>query len=545
MKEQKAITQTELSTTVFDWLQAAGNKLNKDYCKQEITSHADYPALTAVVDFLDAGNMGYQAVQADASYIHKFNYPLLAHIKQPGNEYLHIIENTKSWDAQKETTQFWSGVTIYPEKNTAWKNEENTAAINETKKQQTIFAAWCGIGILLFALSVYFRPEIGYNLFGLLSLLGVFVGAVAFATELGIQSDAVKQVCGAVSKGGCETVLKSKLAKGIAGFTPSDAAVVYFATQFALYITSAYFTSIASILPYLALAGIAVAAVSIYTQAVVIKQWCALCLGIAAVLILQASVAAFIIGTISSTSILLFAAAAIFFTAILLPIKTLLKNNIAAKPKLAELKKWQSDTNIFLAQLEKEQTVDTTIWENDLVLGDANAPILITVACNPYCGPCAKAHKQLDDMLEKYKGKIKVQLRLLFRIEDASNSLTIAVKAILEQAATIKDNNQLQTMLTDWFELMNLEKWQQKWNTKNEIKSKTLLPEQNYSIIIPPLASGGGAVNDMLGLHSAWIKDSGITATPTFFINGKKLPGRYNLTALEKLIPNMAAELAV
>ena len=539
MKQQKVNTQTELSTTVFDWLKATGNAINKDYCKQEITAHADYPALTAVVDFLDAGNMGYQAVQADASYIHEFNYPLLAHIKQPGNEYLHIIESTKSWDEQKETTQHWSGVTIYPEKNTSWKNEENTTAINTAKKQQTIFAAWCGIGILLFAISVYFRTDIGYNIFGLLSLLGVFVSATAFATELGIQSDAVKQVCGAVSKGGCETVLKSKLAKGIAGFTPSDAAVVYFATQFALYITAAYFTSIASILPYLALAGIAVAGVSIYTQAVVIKQWCALCLGIAAILILQAGVAAFIIGTISSTSIILFAAATLFFTAILLPIKTLLKNNIAAKPKLAELKKWQSDSNIFLAQLEKEQKVDTTIWENDLVLGDANAPILITVACNPYCGPCAKAHKQLDDMLEKYKGKIKVQVRLLFRTEDPSNSLTIAAKAILEQSTIIKDNNQLQAMLTDWFELMNLEKWQQKWNTKNELTKQPLLSVQNHSTNIPPLGGGGAAA------HSTWIAESGIIATPTFFVNGKKLLGRYDLSAVEKLIPNMAAELAL
>ena len=519
MKQQ---TQSELSSTVFDWLQAAGNKVNKDYCQQEITAHADYPALTAVVDFLDAGNMGYQAVHTDASYINEFNYPLLAHIKQPGNEYLHIIENSKSWDEQKETTQHWSGVTIFPEKNTSWKNEENTAAINTAKKQQTIFAAWCGIGILLFALSVYFRPEIGYNLFGLLSLLGVFVGAVAFATELGIQSDAVKQVCGAVSKGGCETVLKSKLAKGIAGFTPSDAAVVYFATQFALYITSAYFTSIASILPYLALAGIAVAAVSIYTQAVVIKQWCALCLGIAAVLILQASVAAFIIGTISSTSILLFAAAAIFFTAILLPIKTLLKNNIAAKPKLAELKKWQSDTNIFLAQLEKEQTVDTTIWENDLVLGDANAPILITVACNPYCGPCAKAHKQLDDMLEKYRGKIKVQVRLLFRNEDPSNSLTIATKAILQKTKTASNNDEVKEILSSWFELMDYDKWAAIW-------------KPNTNLI----------VENEMNKNANWIKESGIIATPTFFINGKKLPRRYDLQAVEKLIPNMAAELAV
>ena len=136
-----------------------------------------------------------------------------------------------------------------------------------------------------------------------------------------------------------------------------------------------------------------------------------------------------------------------------------------------------------------------------------------------------------------------MQVRLLCSPTDETDSKRIAVKAILEQAATIKGNNQLQAMLTDWFELMNLEKWQQKWNTKNEEEHV-----QNRNSSSPPKGElegafplgGGGAA-----LHSTWIEESGITATPTFFINGKKLPRRYDLQAVEKLIPNMAAELAV
>ncbi len=83
--------QLELSENIFIWLKLFGQKVNKDFCTQEITAHPDYPAFTAVVDFLDAGNMGYEAVQADASYVNEFNYPALAHIKMPGNEYMHII----------------------------------------------------------------------------------------------------------------------------------------------------------------------------------------------------------------------------------------------------------------------------------------------------------------------------------------------------------------------------------------------------------------------------------------------------------------------
>ena len=89
--EQSNNANIELSETIYEWLTLAGIKLQLSFCEQEITSHTDYPAITAVIDFLESGNMSYQAVHADASYINEFNYPLVAHIKHPGNEYLHII----------------------------------------------------------------------------------------------------------------------------------------------------------------------------------------------------------------------------------------------------------------------------------------------------------------------------------------------------------------------------------------------------------------------------------------------------------------------
>ena len=90
---------------------------------------------------------------------------------------------------------------------------------------------------------------------------------------------------------------------------------------------------------------------------------------------------------------------------------------------------------MFKNQWEKEQQVDTTIWENDLVIGNPNAPVMITVACNPYCGPCASAHKQLDQMLDKHKGKLALQVRLLCNTTNTEDKRTIAVTALLQKAA--------------------------------------------------------------------------------------------------------------
>jgi len=518
----KTIKQTELYSTVFDWLNLTGSKIDKSFCEQEIVSHADYPALTVVTDFLEAGNMRYQAVQADASYINEFNYPLIAHIKEPGNEYIHIIPNAATWDTQKDITRYWSGIVVFPEKNANWQNEGNDAAIRKVQRQQLLFLAWCCIGTGLLGLSIYLHPAFLYNLFGFFSLAGILISTAAFGTELGIQSKAVKQLCGAVSKGGCEQVLRSKLAKGIAGITPSDVAVLYFTAQFFVYLIAAFYASSFTVLAYMALGGIAIAGISIYTQAVVLKQWCALCLGIASILLLQAIVSSFLIAAISFSSIVLFTTIVLLLAAILLPIKSLIKNVIAANPQLTELRKWKTDIDLFKAQLEIEPMVNTTIWTNDLMVGNHEAPVMITVACNPYCGPCATAHFDLEEIIHQSGGKVSMQIRLLCNPENEQDKKTIAVKAILGKAAVINVSNELQQMLTDWFEWMEYDKWIKKWGNKETLQN-----------------------DERMLQHANWIENNNIISTPTFFINGKRLPGRYGKKELISFLPQLIAAVKI
>jgi hypothetical protein len=106
---------TELWQTVHQWIGLCGNKVSKNYLKEEITTHPDYPTLISVADLLDSGGMKYKALRADASYIHEFNYPLLAHIQQPGLEYMHIVPNAAAWDDQIDITQHWSGIVLFPD----------------------------------------------------------------------------------------------------------------------------------------------------------------------------------------------------------------------------------------------------------------------------------------------------------------------------------------------------------------------------------------------------------------------------------------------
>lgn len=514
-------TNTELWQLTQNWLLLLGNKPNTKFCREEITTHPDYPAMTAVTDFLDAGNMQYNAVQADASYIHEFNYPLLAHINQPGQQYLHIIPNATEWDRQKEITQHWSGIVLFPEKNASWQNEQNSNYDKEALKNKVFAIILIAVALGLFIASSMRLINIAIIAFGVLSLLGFSISIFLLGAELGYKSELVKQVCGAVSNGGCEKVLKSKYAKGMFGITPADVSVLYFATQFIFYLLSPYFTYFLNCLLLIAFCGVVIAAWSIYTQALKLKQWCSLCLGIVAVLVLQAGIAFLItnyqfLNLSSLQSLLLFVMAIAILAVALLPVKTLVKTNNTNRQKLAELKKWKTDAGLFINQWQQEQKVDTTIWENDLLLGNPAAPILITVACNPYCGPCAKAHIQLDELLYRFPNKVKVIVRLLCNVNEENDKRTIAVKAILQKVATINDNAKLQNILSDWFVWMDYEKWVDKWQPDNNIN-----------------------VNDRLKEHSNWVEHSGVQFTPTFIVNGRKLPGRYNLNDITVLLPQL------
>lgn len=518
-------SEKELSAQAYQLLSLTGNPVSPAFCREEITTHPDYPALTALTDFLESGGMEYDAVQADASYIHEFNYPLLAHIKRPGNEYLHLVQHPGVWDQEKETTKDWSGIAVYPVKGATWHNEENDRLQQQQQRGRRIAAAFIIAGIVVFAATVFIYPDWIANLFGLLSLAGLAISIAALGTELGYQSKLVKQVCGTVGKGGCEKVLRSKFAKGIAGITPADASVLYFATQFTLYLAGCFYHPLLTGIINIGFAGIAVAGWSIYTQAVKLKEWCALCLCIVGVLLLQ-SVISFIASDLANIggtylSYTFFGAAALLFTLAFIPLKQLIKTNTRYKQEMSVLKKWKTDASLFLTQLDTEPEADTHNWSNELLLGVPQAPVRITVACNPYCGPCAKAHETLDALLEKYPGKINVQVRLLCNAANETDKKTIAVKAILQQALAPGNSTRVPEMLTDWFHWMNLEKWQQKWSSAN---AQDVMP--------------------LVRQHEAWMNEANITFTPTFFINGRRMPGRYTIGDLEKLIPQLAGTFA-
>lgn len=513
---------TELSSTGFLWLKQLKQLVSKKFLQDEVTTHPDYPALTSFTDTLISGGFQFYALRGDASSINEYDYPLLAHIKKDEQQALLLLNNAKEWEQQKHWTTYWTGIVIFADEGATFNNAANDLQL--TKEKRNNFFTTAGLCIIAFFVAgIYYNTaSLLAAAFATLSGAGLLISILTLSAELGTQSTIVKQVCGAVSANGCGAILKSNKAKGIWGITPADLSIGWFATQLLLLTGSFFINPAYYLLPAIywsAMLGLPVAAWSLYTQKIVVKQWCALCLGIVAVLLLQVLIAGvaqpFFI--VSTTVIGTFLITGLLVILAYLPIKSLLKSSIEAVQTKRELARWKKDPSIFNALLQNEPGTDCTPWQGELQLGNANAPLQIMVACNTYCGPCAKAHKKLDKILEDYPDDVSICVRFICVPQNKDDMHTMAVTAILQKANETDNKEKLQQMLADWFNWMDIEKWKAQWQ-----------PTDNFN------------VTRLLVEHHEWMKDAATEGTPTLFINGKKLPNRYSIDDLKVMIPGLA-----
>jgi protein-disulfide isomerase/uncharacterized membrane protein len=519
---------TELWQTSLKWLKACSFTPNKKFIESELTGHPDYPALTSLVDLLDAGGFAYNAVSTDLSYKNEFSYPLLAHIRRGADEQgLLLINNPQEWDTNTALKESWTGVLVMPEKGSQWNHPDNDAAIKKEKQLSAVNYAAAAVIALLVILSLLHQPGIYYSIFAVLSAVGLVLAWLTFNTELGVQSKLVKQVCNSVNPdGGCDKVLKSKQAKGFLGVTPADASLAWFVTQFGVTVAAIWLADLAgfSILAaQFALLGVIAAAWSIISQQFIVKQWCALCLSIAAILVMQFLISILTPGITDGFNI---QAAAVYIAAALLilflviqPLKRLIRSSIQQATLQQQLKKWQQDASVFNSLSQMQEAVDISPWPNDLQLGNADAPVQLTIACNPYCGPCAKAHATIDALLHKQAKNLGVTVRFTANTKIKEDKRTNAVRLMLQECNG-KNPAEKAAILHNWFIHMSEEKWLQQYN-----------PDRNID------------VEDILKQHEAWAEAVSIQFTPTFFINGRQMPGQYKIEDLAVLLPQLAASM--
>ena len=131
--------------------------------------------------------------------------------------------------------------------------------------------------------------------------------------------------------------------------------------------------------------------------------------------------------------------------------------------------------------------------------------------CNPYCGPCAKAHPKIDKLLEENKNlKVKIIFTTPNQPEQPAYKPVSHLLAINEQS---NNEGNIKQALDEWYltDKKNYELFSTKYPMNGE------LTKQGYKI----------------ELMEKWCKEMNIQFTPTIFINGNQLPDAYSIEDLQ------------
>jgi protein-disulfide isomerase len=169
----------------------------------------------------------------------------------------------------------------------------------------------------------------------------------------------------------------------------------------------------------------------------------------------------------------------------------------------------KKDGRIFEALMAKQKKITGSTEGLGITLGNPQAQHTLVKVCNPYCGPCAKAHPEIHELIRQ-NSNIKVQVIFTATVEETDRR-SKPVKHLL--AIAEKQNEQLtKQALDDWY-----------------------LPEKtDYEVFAAKYPMNGelNVQNAKVKAMQNWCEEVKIEVTPTFFVNGYQLPENYKVTDL-------------
>lgn len=507
-------------------------RFTKNYLKEEILSHPQFPSLLTISDVLEKYHISTLPLKIRKEKLDQIPTPCIVQVRVQGKEFFqtlsHIAEDSFSgYDetgkvfnvSREDFLSIWTGVVLIVEKN------DNSAepGIEESIRKEKIQTFLIG-GLALFALLALgfgWKEMIGtgYGLavagFLLLKLSGLGVSGLILWREIDKDNPLVQKFCSGGGTADCNTVLDSKAFKYADGaISPGSMAFAYFFAGSLLLITQVSSPSLLPTLAWLSLASLPVVLTSFYYQAFKIKKWCRLCLILIGILVLEMALSLAGQSYLTPISLPDLSAVAFLFIAILLG-WVYLKPILDAKDDLhtykRNLKKLKSDAIIFDSLLSRSKKINNPAEELGILLKNESPRYQVIKVCNPYCGPCSEAHPELERLVEEGI----IDLQIIFFPNNSTDDL---------HAKTI---NHLLAI-----------------NSKGDPKVTHEALDQWYSAEKKDYAAFAGRYpmngeldqqQEKLLAMKSWCDKEGITHTPTIFINGYQLPKEYRIADLKAI----------
>ena len=337
----------------------------------------------------------------------------------------------------------------------------------------------------------------------IISLGGIYIGYLLVLKQLHIQSNYADKLCSLFKYNDCNNILESDASKffGVIGW--SEVGLGYFISNL---IILCFLPSFIPCLLLINIFSLPYSFWSIWYQKFKAKQWCPLCLTVMLLLwgifftgmgsgFINLSIISFlelaIAGSIYMISILIIN--------MLIPVIARSSNMENIRYEINSIK---ANEDVFTALLRKQPQFEVTKDTSQILMGNPDANLLITVFSNPHCNPCSWMHKRINKLLEQNK-HICVQ----YIFSSFNEDLEISNKYLI--GSYFQKNGEAKDIYDQWFEKGKLNK------------------EEFFKLY--PIRTDTQEVIREFDLHEQWKEQSGLRATPTILVNGYKLPDNFKI----------------
>ncbi|GGC36291.1 hypothetical protein GCM10011386_30540 [Parapedobacter defluvii] len=510
-----------------------------------IETHPDYPSLLAISEGLHQVGVINSGLRISAEQLSDVKPPFIAQVRNTSGqmkftvvqrademEVEYMDTETGEWTKQPRASflDCFSGVILLAV-DEKLPIEHDYSSFRKKERQQVVgrVAALTMPLLVACTLAMYYvlgpfpALDNGWanTIYLLLAVIGVYITLLLVWYEADTNNLALRQVCsGDADRSGCSALLESKGAN-ISGTSWAKIGFSYFLGAFLMLATAGLTNmQVLPLLSVISLLATTYIVFSLYYQWRVARQWCRLCLATLVILALQAGLALYtgsynylgasqgLEGAIIDYAIF----ASLVFIAVQLLIPALKAARLGRSHWLS-FTRLKHDPGIFQAILSQQPTIMETTHGLGITLGNADAKHKIVKVCNPYCGPCSKAHVMLESILATNP---EVQLQIIFTATDSQKDMRAAPVKHLMAIAEKRDDELTQRAIDDWYRSI----------------------DKDYAAFATRYPMNGELEKQGLKLKAMakWCVKTGISFTPTIFVNGYHLPEIYTANDLKYLL---------
>lgn len=345
-----------------------------------------------------------------------------------------------------------------------------------------------------------------YSVLGLFlfNLLGFFCSLSLSRRELKLSDRYGDKLCSLFRKANCNSLIESSAARIAGKYSLSAIGLGYF-TAHLFFIP---FQSFRFILVVINGCAILFTLWSIWYQRFKVHLYCPLCL--ATCLCIWGSFCVYVLSEslfIPSFHFFSFA----FLCAAFIVIMYLMAMGFENMSKTREMKvknykllSIKTNDLVFNALLRSQEHYETKDI-SQIVFGNPQGPIVVTILTNPHCQPCERMHRRICKVLEQ-----NTEIKLVYVFSSFNDELEDSVKCLLYNY--IHNEESADSIFKKWYEYG-------KHNRKKFYEEYPYYEDDTETMTV-------------LSKHTEWKISNKLSATPTVLVNGYLLPQEYSVEDL-------------